>query len=36
MEPWYKIAMPRKEVRKGRPFDPDEVATAPSALYRQR
>lgn len=24
MEPWYKIATPRKEVREGRSFNPDE------------
>jgi len=28
MEPWYKIAMPRKEVREGRSFNPDEFAIA--------
>jgi len=26
MEPWYKIATPRKEVRAGRSFNPDEFA----------
>ncbi len=26
MEPWYKIAMPRQEVREGRSFNPDEFA----------
>jgi hypothetical protein len=26
MEPWYKIATPRKEVRQGRSFNPDEFA----------
>src|SRR4030066_942388 len=26
MEPWYKIATPRKEVREGRAFNPDEFA----------
>jgi hypothetical protein len=26
MEPWYKIAIPRKEVREGRSFNPDEFA----------
>ncbi|NLA75594.1 MAG: ATP-binding protein, partial [Deltaproteobacteria bacterium] len=26
MEPWYKIATPRKEVREGRSFNPDEFA----------
>jgi hypothetical protein len=24
MEPWYKVATPRKEVREGRPFNSDE------------
>lgn len=28
MEPWYKIALPRKEVREGRSFNPDEFAIA--------
>jgi len=28
MDPWYKIAMPRKEVRQGRSFNPDEFAIA--------
>ena len=28
MEPWYKIARPRKEVREGRSFNPDEFAIA--------
>lgn len=26
MQPWYKIATPRKEVREGRSFNPDEFA----------
>lgn len=26
LEPWYKIAIPRKEVREGRSFNPDEFA----------
>ena len=26
MEPWYRIAMPRKEVREGRSFNLDEFA----------
>jgi hypothetical protein len=26
MDPWYKIATPRKEVRQGRSFNPDEFA----------
>lgn len=28
MEPWYKIATPRAEVREGRSFNPDEFAIA--------
>ncbi len=28
MEPWYKVAMPRKEVREVRSFNPDEFAIA--------
>ncbi|MEW6187318.1 MAG: DUF499 domain-containing protein [Thermodesulfobacteriota bacterium] len=28
MEPWYKTALPRKEVREGRSFNPDEFAIA--------
>src|SRR5574337_637669 len=28
MEPWYKVALPRKEVREGRSFNPDEFAIA--------
>lgn len=28
MDPWYKIATPRKEVREGRSFSPDEFAIA--------
>lgn len=28
MEPWYKVAMPRVEVREGRSFNPDEFAIA--------
>ena len=28
MDPWYKIAQPRKEVREGRSFNPDEFAIA--------
>lgn len=26
MNPWYKVAIPRKEVREGRSFNPDEFA----------
>jgi len=28
LEPWYKVAQPRKEVREGRSFNPDEFAIA--------
>jgi hypothetical protein len=28
MEPWYKVATPRKEVREGRSFNPDEFSIA--------
>jgi hypothetical protein len=28
MDPWYKIVTPRKEVREGRSFNPDEFAFA--------
>lgn len=28
MEPWYKLVEPRKEVREGRSFNPDEFAIA--------
>lgn len=28
MDPWYKIAQPRREVREGRSFSPDEFAIA--------
>ena len=28
MEPWYKVVAPRKEVREGRSFNPDEFAIA--------
>jgi len=28
MEPWYKVVLPRKEVREGRSFNPDEFAIA--------
>lgn len=26
MNPWYKVALPRKEVREGRSFNPNEFA----------
>jgi len=28
VEPWYKVVTPRKEVRAGRSFNPDEFAIA--------
>ncbi len=28
MEPWYKVTTPRREVREGRSFNPDEFAIA--------
>src|SRR5258705_13040994 len=28
MEPWFKVVTPRKEVREGRSFNPDEFAIA--------
>ena len=28
LDPWYKIALPREEVREGRSFNPDEFAIA--------
>ncbi|ROQ90903.1 DUF499 domain-containing protein [Desulfosoma caldarium] len=28
LQPWYKVATPRKEVREGRSFNPDEFAIA--------
>jgi predicted AAA+ superfamily ATPase len=28
MEPWYKVTLPRPEVREGRSFNPDEFAIA--------
>ena len=28
MDPWYKIVTPRREVREGRSFNPDEFAIA--------
>jgi hypothetical protein len=28
LEPWYKVALPRAEVREGRSFNPDEFAIA--------
>ena len=28
MQPWYKVVIPRKEVREGRSFDPSEFAIA--------
>jgi hypothetical protein len=31
MDPWYRIVMPRQEVRAGHSFNPDEFAIALSA-----
>lgn len=31
MEPWWKFTMPRKEVRDGQSFNPDEFAIAQGA-----
>ena len=28
LEPWYKVVLPRREVREGRSFNPDEFAIA--------
>ncbi len=28
MQPWYRVVQPRKEVRQGRSFNPDEFAIA--------
>ncbi|MCS6897577.1 MAG: hypothetical protein NZM29_06340 [Nitrospira sp.] len=28
LDPWYKVALPRKEIREGRSFNPDEFAIA--------
>ena len=34
MEPWYRVAMPRAEVREGRSFHPDEFAIALEQVVR--
>jgi hypothetical protein len=34
MEPWYKVATPRQEVREGRSFHPDEFAIALEQVVR--
>ena len=34
MEPWYKVAISRKEVRAGRSFNPDEFAIALEQVLR--
>lgn len=36
MDPWYKIATPRQEVREGRSFHPDEFAIARKQVIRGR
>ena len=28
LDPWYRVAQPREEVREGRSFNPDEFAIA--------
>ena len=28
LQPWYKVVVPREEVRQGRSFNPDEFAIA--------
>jgi hypothetical protein len=35
-EPWYKIVTPRKEVREGRSFNPDEFAVALECLKAEQ
>jgi predicted AAA+ superfamily ATPase len=36
MEPWYKVVTPRKEVRQGRSFSPDEFAIALEQIVAKR
>ena len=36
MDPWYKVATPRKEVREGRSFNPDEFAIALELLEAEQ
>jgi predicted AAA+ superfamily ATPase len=36
MEPWYKVATPRKEVCEGRSFNPDEFAIALEQVVARR
>jgi hypothetical protein len=36
VEPWYKVATPRAEVREGRSFHPDEFAIAREQVIRGR
>ena len=36
MDPWYKIVTPRREVREGRSFSPDEFAIALEQVVRGR
>jgi len=36
MEPWYKVATPRKEVREGCSFNPDELAIALELLKAEQ
>src|SRR3989454_7624943 len=36
MEPWYKVALPRAEVREGRSFNPNEFAIALEQVVSDR
>ena len=36
MEPWYRVATPRREVREGRSFNPDEFAIALEQVVARR
>ena len=31
LDPWYRVAQPREEVREGRSFNPDEFANRAGA-----
>src|SRR2546427_106670 len=33
MEPWYKVVIPRQELREGRSLDPSEIAQAKVAIF---
>jgi hypothetical protein len=36
VDPWYKVATPRREVREGRPFSPGEFAIALEQIVAKR